>query len=69
MISFTFLIVIHNLGIIEDAHKNRGLGIEFLKHIERTHVICFVLDMSGSEGDPKEDFAILRKELILYKPV
>lgn len=59
----------YRLGIIEDAHKNRGLGIEFLKHIERTHVICFVLDMSGKEGDPKEDFEVLRKELSLYKPV
>lgn len=54
-------------GIIEDAHKNRGLGIEFLKHIERTHILCFVLDMSGTEGDPLEDLQILRNELKLYK--
>jgi hypothetical protein len=57
------------LGIIEDAHKNRGLGIEFLKHIERTHILCFVLDMSGTEGDPLEDLQILRNELKLYKEV
>ncbi|MCH9625043.1 MAG: GTPase Obg [Chlamydiales bacterium] len=54
-------------GIIEGAHRNRGLGHKFLRHIERTHVLLFVLDASGFEGrDPVEDFSVLRRELALY---
>ncbi len=34
------------LGIIEDASKDKGLGLEFLKHIERTSVFCYILDIS-----------------------
>ncbi len=56
-------------GIIEGAHKNRGLGFEFLRHVERTKVLVFVVDSAGSEGrDPKEDFAVMRKELKKYDP-
>ncbi len=56
-------------GIIEGAHRNRGLGFEFLRHIERTHVLLFVLDASGFEGrDPLEDFATLRHEVTEYNP-
>lgn len=54
-------------GIIEGAHQNKGLGLEFLRHIERTHLLLFVLDASGFEGrDPTVDFAVLRRELALY---
>ena len=56
-------------GIIAGAHQNRGLGLEFLRHIERTHILLFVLDASGFEGrDPIEDFSILRRETALYNP-
>jgi len=56
-------------GLIEGASRNRGLGHEFLKHIERTKVICYVLDMSGAElRDPFDDYEILRQELNLYNP-
>lgn len=56
-------------GIIEGAHADRGLGIEFLKHIERTKLLVFVLDSSGSEGrTPLADFQTLQKELTAYNP-
>lgn len=56
-------------GIIAGAHQNRGLGLEFLRHIERTHVLLFVLDASGFEGrDPIEDFSVLRRETALHNP-
>ncbi|MCX6987913.1 MAG: GTPase ObgE [Chlamydiae bacterium] len=55
-------------GIIKDAHTNKGLGISFLKHIERTSLIIYVIDISGFEGrDPVEDFLILKHELASYK--
>ncbi len=56
-------------GIIEGASQNRGLGIEFLRHIERTSVLLFVLDASGFEGrDPISDFQVLQRELASYDP-
>lgn len=51
-------------GLIEGASEGAGLGHKFLKHIERTKIICHVIDMSGSEGrDPYEDYINIRKEL------
>lgn len=56
-------------GIIEGAHKNKGLGLEFLRHIERTELLLFFVDIAGEEGrDPIQDFAILRKEIEAYNP-
>ncbi len=56
-------------GIIEDAHKNKGLGFSFLRHIERTSILIFVVDISGFEGrNPIEDYQILRNELAAYNP-
>ena len=54
-------------GIIKDAHKNRGLGFAFLRHIERTSALLFILDASGFEGrDPGEDLQVLMHELMEY---
>ena len=54
-------------GLIDGAHANVGLGHEFLKHIERTHVLLYVLDMAGVDGrTPYEDFRHLQSELELY---
>ena len=56
-------------GLIDGAHENIGLGHDFLRHIERTRVLVYVLDMAGSDGrDPLEDFRHLREELELYQP-
>ncbi len=54
-------------GIIEGAHLNKGLGISFLKHIERTSTLIFMIDLSGIDGrDPIDDFAVLQNELSKY---
>ena len=54
-------------GLIDGAHMNIGLGHEFLKHIERTKVLIYVLDMASVEGKkPFDDFTTLQKELELY---
>lgn len=51
-------------GLIEGASEGEGLGDKFLRHIERTRVICHVIDMSGSEArDPYADFVLINKEL------
>ena len=55
-------------GLIEGASLGLGLGLQFLRHIERTRVILHVIDMSGSEGrDPYQDYLVINKELESYK--
>ena len=54
-------------GLIEGAHEGKGLGHDFLRHIERTRLIVHVLDVSGMEGrDPMEDYRKINKELAAY---
>ena len=55
-------------GLIEGASQGKGLGHQFLRHIERCRVIVHIIDMSGSEGrDPYEDYVTINKELGEYE--
>jgi GTP-binding protein len=54
-------------GLIEGAHTGTGLGLEFLRHIERTKLLLFVIDISSASGrDPVGDFETLISELGSY---
>lgn len=54
-------------GIIEGAHKGVGLGYAFLRHIERSRGLVYVIDMSGIDGrEPWDDFKGLLEEIKLY---
>jgi GTP-binding protein len=56
-------------GLIEGAHRNVGLGHDFLRHIVRCKLLVFVLDIAGSEErNPIENLGSLRRELDLYDP-
>lgn len=68
-ISDTEFLMADIAGIIEGAHNGLGLGLDFLKHVERTRVLIHVVDVSGSEGrDPKDDFDKIMLELGEYSP-
>ena len=55
-------------GLIEGAHMGQGLGVQFLRHIERTRVLAHLVDVSDASGreDAVEDFKVINKELASF---
>jgi GTP-binding protein len=56
-------------GLIEGAHTGKGLGHQFLRHIERTQLLIHLVDMTASDGSaPLRNFEIINRELLAYAP-
>jgi GTP-binding protein len=56
-------------GLIAGAHRNAGLGHEFLRHVERCRLLVILIDMAGTDGrDPSDDYRQLLEELGLHDP-
>ena len=56
-------------GLIEGAWEGRGLGHQFLRHVERCRMLVHIVDVAGSEGrDPREDFRVINDELKKFNP-
>ncbi len=66
---FTAFVAADLPGLIEGAHLGAGLGIRFLKHVQRTRVLLHLVDVSpGSGRDPVEDWRTVQRELTAFDP-
>ena len=61
------LVVADIPGLIEGAHRGLGLGIRFLKHVERCRLLCHLVDASA-QGDAESDVATIESELTQFSP-
>ena len=61
------LVVADIPGLIEGAHRGAGLGLRFLKHVERCRLLCHLVDASA-EGDAEKDVATIESELERFSP-
>jgi GTP-binding protein len=60
------LVVADLPGLVEGAHEGRGLGLEFLRHVERTRMLAMIVDVTGDA--PRRDLELLEREIALYQP-
>jgi GTP-binding protein len=61
---FETFVVADMPALVEGAHGGAGLGVEFLRHIERTRLLLHLVD--GSRGDPLSDMEVVKRELVQY---
>jgi GTP-binding protein len=54
-------------GIIENAHRGEGMGLDFLRHIERNELLIYLIDLSADSPSPLETLELLQRELKSYK--